>query len=71
MALPDEGTTFLAMKNGKYGFIDDKGKTTIPFKFTTAIAFSDGVAIVSEDEAGEDFNYINTKGEKIAAVEAE
>ncbi|MEN5087945.1 WG repeat-containing protein [Sphingobacterium faecium] len=71
MALPDEGTTFLAMKNGKYGFIDDKGKTTIPFKFTTAIAFSDGVAIVSEDEAGEDFYYINTKGEKIPALEAE
>lgn len=71
LALPDEGTNILAMKNGKYGFIDDKGKTIIPFKFTTAIAFSDGVAIVADDEAGEDYYYINTKGEKVAAVDAE
>jgi len=71
MALPDEGNLFLAMKNGKYGYIDEKGKTIIPFKFSTALAFDNGVAIVSEDEAGENIYYIDTKGQEVAAVEAE
>jgi len=71
MALPDEGNIFLAMKNGKYGYIDEKGKTIIPFKFSTALAFDNGVAIVSEDEAGENIYYIDTKGQEVAAVEAE
>jgi hypothetical protein len=71
MALPDEGNAFLAMKNGKYGYIDEKGQTIIPFKFSTALAFENGVAIVSEDEAGENIYYIDTKGEEVAAIEAE
>lgn len=71
MALPDEGNTFLAMKNGKYGYIDEKGKIIIPFKFSTALAFENGVAIVSEDEAGENIYYIDSKGQEVAAIEAE
>lgn len=71
LALPDKGNIFLAMKKDKYGFINELGKTIIPFKYTTAIAFENGVAIVSEDEAGEEIFYINTKGEKIAATEVE
>ncbi|MDR2282322.1 MAG: WG repeat-containing protein [Sphingobacterium sp.] len=55
----------LAQKDGKYGYIDENGKTVIPFKFTFANTFSDNMAAVAEDENTEDIYYINTKGERI------
>ena len=37
-------------QNGKYGFIDKKGKVVVPFQFDdTAYSFSDGLAYVKQD----------------------
>ena len=47
---------------GKYGFINKKGKVVIPIKFDYAQQFYEGEAEVSLND--ETF-YINTKGERI------
>ncbi|AIM37071.1 hypothetical protein KO02_10460 [Sphingobacterium sp. ML3W] len=70
LGLPDQGNIFLAQKNGKFGYIDNTGKTVIPFKFATAIPFEDNMAMVSEDEDSYEYYFIDTKGQKIVAVEA-
>lgn len=36
-----------AKKNGKWGYIDKKGKVVIPFRFAKAKSFSDGLAAVA------------------------
>lgn len=36
-----------AKKNGKWGYIDKKGKVVIPFRFVKAKSFSDGLAAVA------------------------
>jgi len=62
----DDPSILLVSKHDKYGFINDKGKVIIHFKYTYASPFIDGVSIVAEDEDMEDMYYINTQGERIA-----
>lgn len=51
----------------KYGYFDRNGHIVIPAKFTDALDFSDGLAVVSENEGyGEQtWGYINTQGEYV------
>lgn len=70
LALPDQGKIFLAMKEGKFGYIDNTGKTIIPFKFATGTPFENNVAMVSEDEDNDEYYFIDTKGQKTAAIDA-
>ncbi|MBL1407595.1 WG repeat-containing protein [Sphingobacterium faecale] len=65
LSLSLDCNVILAQKDGKYGYIDENGKTVIPFKFTFANTFSDDMAAVAEDEETEDIYYINTKGQRI------
>ncbi|RLG25198.1 WG repeat-containing protein, partial [Methanosarcinales archaeon] len=37
------------VKNGKYGFVDKKGKIVIPLKYDNAGSFSEGLAWVEKD----------------------
>ncbi|WP_159451825.1 WG repeat-containing protein [Sphingobacterium psychroaquaticum] len=62
----EEPNIFIAMKGDKYGYIDHTGKLIIPFKYSGATLFSDGVASVYIEETDENF-WINTKGERVAA----
>ena len=48
-------------KNGKYGYKDQTGNVVIPYIFHFAHGFSDGMAIVVNEEGK--VGYINTKGE--------
>ena len=48
-------------ENGKYGYKDQKGNVVIPYKFHFAHDFSDGMAIVVNEQGK--VGYINTKGE--------
>lgn len=41
---------FPISKNGKWGFIDDKGKIKIPLKYENALPFSNGLAAVQMNE---------------------
>lgn len=66
MVLPSEGETFLVYENEKYGYMNEQGKITIPMKFSYATPFSNGIAMVAEDETLENTYYINTKGLKVA-----
>lgn len=50
-------------EDGKYGFKDSKGNLVIPHKFHFAHNFSDGMAIVVNDEGL--VGYINTNGEVV------
>lgn len=68
LSLPVDGNIFVAKKNDKYGYIDSLGKIEIPFKYTYAMPFDNGSAIVSEDENYENYYYINTEGEKTGAL---
>jgi len=49
-------------KQGKYGYINKKGKFKIKAQFEEASVFSDGLAIIEED--GE-YGYINKKGKVV------
>jgi hypothetical protein len=72
ISITDEPALFLASKDGKYGYLDGQGKTAIPFIYSGATAFSDGVASVSLENS-DDVILINTKGERVeidAAAEA-
>jgi len=72
ISITEEPTLFLASKDGKYGYLDGQGKTAIPFIYSGATAFSDGVASVSLENS-DDVILINTKGERVevdAAAEA-
>lgn len=50
------------LKGDKWGYIDVKGKSTIPFEFDYASSFSDGKAAV---EVNGERKFINTKGDFI------
>ncbi|MFZ4861831.1 WG repeat-containing protein [Sphingobacterium sp. Mn56C] len=65
LSLSNDSNLILAHKDGKYGFIDEKGKTVIPFKFTFASSFADGQSTVTEDEEMENIYQIDTKGQRI------
>ncbi|WP_333863145.1 WG repeat-containing protein [Sphingobacterium sp.] len=72
ISITEEPALFLASKDGKYGYLDGQGKIAIPFIYSGATAFSDGVASVSLDNS-DDVILINTKGERVeidAAAEA-
>ncbi|WP_312823380.1 WG repeat-containing protein [Epilithonimonas sp.] len=62
----DEPNLFLALKDGKYGYLDGTGKIVIPLIYNNATTFRDGEAyvITTQDEA----IIINTKGEKVKSV---
>lgn len=62
LSLHDDTNLILAEKDGKYGFIDEQGKTVIPFKFDYASSFMDGVSTILENE---ETYFINTKGERV------
>lgn len=47
-----------------YGFINMKGEVVIPYEFSTAGDFHDGLAYVKYDDRG-DYGFINTAGELI------
>lgn len=47
-----------------YGFINMKGEVVIPYEFSTAGDFHDGLAYVKYDDRG-DYGFINTDGELI------
>lgn len=55
---------FIARKNDKYGYINSKGETIIPFKYYYASTFYGGLAPVSVHEDS-DIIYINNKGENV------
>ncbi|GAA4146548.1 hypothetical protein GCM10022216_31620 [Sphingobacterium kyonggiense] len=56
---------FIASKDGeKYGFINEKGATVIPFIFAYATPFVNGISSVTKFGA-EEMYYINTKGEVV------
>lgn len=45
-----EGLVALLNQDQKYGFVNTKGKTVIPFKYASAESFSEGLAVVSKAE---------------------
>lgn len=49
-------------KDGRYGYIDSKGKKVIEFYFDEAYAFQDGIALV---KVGTKYSLINKKGVKV------
>lgn len=53
---------YLYKLNGKYGFMDENGLPYIPPRFTYASNFSNGLAVVTEDEK---FGYVNKNGDLI------
>lgn len=57
---------FPVSKNGKWGFIDDKGKLKIPHKYDDALPFSDGMAAVKLNEK---WGFIDAKGKLIIACQ--
>ncbi|WP_164112410.1 MULTISPECIES: WG repeat-containing protein [Sphingobacterium] len=67
--LPTENNLILAQKDGKYGYIDENGKTLIPFKFTFANTFSENMAAVAEDPEALEIYYIDSKGQRIHTTE--
>lgn len=64
---------FLANKDDRYGYLDGQGKIGIPFIYSGATSFSDGLAAVTR-AGSDDVILINTKGEEVevdAAAAAE
>lgn len=53
---------YLIKNNGKYGYIDKKGKIAIPFIYDSAGAFSEGLAPVRK---GNYYSFINPNGDVI------
>lgn len=64
LGVTDEPNIFIAMKNDKYGYLDQTGKLIIPFIYSAATIFSDGIASVYLEDTEENF-WINTKGERV------
>lgn len=64
LGVTDEPNIFIAMKNDKYGYLDETGKLIIPFIYSSATIFSDGIASVYMEDSDESF-YIDTKGKRI------
>lgn len=54
---------FLARKNGKYGYVDFESSTVIPFQYTVATEFKEGLAAVMRDNGG--FGYMSPYQEMI------
>jgi hypothetical protein len=48
-------------ENGRYGFADKSGKLVIPARYEYAESFSDGFAVVGEDQH---FWYIDSRGNR-------
>ncbi|WP_104381989.1 WG repeat-containing protein [Sphingobacterium sp. HMA12] len=72
ISITEEPNLFLSSKDGKYGYLNGLGKIAIPFIYSGATSFSDGVASVTK-EGSDDVILINTKGEPVeldAAAEA-
>lgn len=63
LSIHPKSELILALEDGKFGYIDEKGKAVIPFIFEYATLFVDGVASVQLE--GEDPYLINTKGERM------
>ena len=55
-----EGLCWVKDKNGKYGYIDEKGKLVIPCKWRDARYFSEGLARVKNDN--ERWGFIDKTG---------
>jgi hypothetical protein len=53
------------MIEGKYGYIDRSGKMVIPPKFGSADPFSEGLAMVQLDSAGNKWGYIDKSGKVV------
>ncbi|MEK4029694.1 WG repeat-containing protein [Pseudobacillus sp. FSL P4-0506] len=51
---------YLVKKDGRYGFINQKGQLMIPYLYKSAQNFSEGLAMVSKD--GKHYGYIDTSG---------
>ncbi|MCK7488200.1 MAG: WG repeat-containing protein [Bacillus subtilis] len=49
-------------KDGRFGYINEKGKKVIEFYYDQAYAFQDGVALV---KVGTKWNLIDKKGDKV------
>jgi hypothetical protein len=64
ISLSGEPNLYLAFKNDRYGYINEEGKTIIPFKYMSASTFDDGIAGVIEADTEEQY-WINPKGEKV------
>jgi hypothetical protein len=57
-------------KNGKIGYVDSAGKVKLPFEFSLATNFYNGLARIEENTPdGLKFGYMNTKGEKVIPVQ--
>lgn len=72
ISITEEPNLFLSSKDGKYGYLNGQGKIAIPFIYSGATSFSDGLASVTK-EGSEEVILINTKGEQVeldAAAEA-
>lgn len=50
-------------EDGKYGFVNGEGKLVIPYQYHFALDFSDGMALVCNEDL--QIGYINTKGELV------
>lgn len=59
----DPDALHVKYKDGKYGFVNNEGKVVIPYKYDFALDFSDGMALVCDENGW--IGYINTKGELV------
>lgn len=69
-----DGLCLFKTEDSQYGYIDAEGHVVIQPKYIYATPFCEGIAIVNDDTKeifGSDFNIINTKGEKIAKLNAD
>jgi hypothetical protein len=58
-------------KADKYGYVDTKGNVAIPFQFSSAADFSEGLASVElYGASGLTFGFINTKGKFVISADA-
>lgn len=69
LSLQPETNLILALKDGKYGFINEQAKAVIPFKFSFATSFTDGVATVQDNAEDEETYLINIKGDRVESVQ--
>ncbi len=60
----DESGLLCVRRDGKYGFINKKGKEVIPCEFASADRFRNGAAIVKDDMNGDSY-YIGVKGKPL------
>jgi len=69
-----DGLCLFKTANNRYGYIDTKGRVAIKPQYMFAAPFSEGIAVVSDESKkvfGGDFNIIDTKGKKIAKLNAD